>query len=60
MKSFVLKNALRIFIIKFGIEEVNDAIAQILYEKAYDEHNLFWDDVSEAYDDINLKFFHKP
>lgn len=55
----VIKSALRILIQKFGIELVNEKIAEIFYEEAECLHNYDYDELSEAYDNINKKIMLK-
>jgi hypothetical protein len=53
----LLKGILRTLIHKFGIQDINDKLAEI-YDDEYDKtDNGFFDELSESYDKINRYFF---
>jgi hypothetical protein len=56
LRHLILKKALRVFIKRFGIQLINDKLADIYYEEAEINRDYFYDDVSEAYDKINEMF----
>jgi hypothetical protein len=48
-----LKSVLRILISKFGVELINDKMAEIYHEEAERQEDSYLDVLSEAYDNIN-------
>lgn len=56
IKLFLLKSMLHILISKYGIEMINNQLAEIYYDKAFELRDSFYDDVSEAYDKITEMF----
>lgn len=55
-KEKMLKGILLILIKKFGFQNINDQLAAICFEKAESSKKTNWDDLSEAYDNINNYF----
>lgn len=53
MNLFLLKSALKILFNKFGLLAINDKLAEILNEEAEITHNYDYDELSQAYDNIN-------
>lgn len=53
IKYKLLKSALSILIRRYGIERINEQFANIFFEKANEMNDIFFDDLSEAYDNIN-------
>lgn len=49
----ILKSALRLFIETFGVEVVNENLAEIFWEESNALNDLNYDELSEAYDNIN-------
>lgn len=57
-KHIILKTVLRMIIKKFGIQLINEKIAEIFTEESEALRDYSFDDLAEAYDNINkdLKF----
>lgn len=53
----ILKKTLQLLIDRFGIELINKKLSDICYDKSISDHNMLYDDMSEAYDKINTNFF---
>jgi hypothetical protein len=61
IKFFILQKTLKTLIEIYSIQSINDALGKIYWELSYEEYDgskrKLFDDLSEAYDDINNKFF---
>lgn len=49
----ILKSSLFVLIKAYGIEAINDKIAEIFNDYAEETNDTFYDDLSEYYDNIN-------
>lgn len=58
-KHLILKSMLHIIIAKFGIELINEKLAEIFTEDSEILKDYCYDDLAEAYDNINKNIKYK-
>lgn len=52
-KEITLKIIIKNLISLFGIRDINNALAEIYHDKYKETSNIYYDNLSEGYDDIN-------
>jgi hypothetical protein len=57
-KEITLKIIIKNLISIFSVKDINDVLAEIYYDKYMETRNIYYDKLSEKYDNINQDIIH--